>query len=90
MPLFGPPRVLTLMPVFPMLRLMPPGSAIVCRFAARRVLLRARVVTRRRTVFVRERRGAGLAGLRLREVDVAFRRGEDVRAAGFRRAGIRS
>lgn len=87
MPALGPPRVLTLIPVLPMFRLIPPGRAIVWRFDVRRVVLRERVVTRRRTVFVRERRTAGFAGLRRRALALVVRRLVVVRAV-LRRAGI--
>lgn len=65
---------------------MPPGSAIVWRRAVRFVVRRVRVVTRRRTVFVRDRRTAGFEGLRRRADELEVRREDGLRAAGLRRA----
>ena len=63
-PLSGPEVDVTLKLLSFTLSFSPPGRAIVRRVVVRRVVRRARVVTRRRTVFVRERFTAGLALLR--------------------------
>lgn len=67
-PLKGPCRVLRLMLSRFTFTFSPPGNAIVRRTAVRRVVRRVRVVTLRRTVFVRARFTAGRAGLRRRLV----------------------
>lgn len=63
-PLSGPRVELTLKLDWFTLSLSPPGSAIVRRTFVRRLEARERVVTRRRTVFVRARFTAGRAVLR--------------------------